>query len=109
MIQRIKEEIVEFIFKVQAIQEERRVGILDALARDFLHPEAQRMANLPAEPSGPEVSRARSSGPSVPKELQPQGPPAEKRLPYRREGRKVGRNEPCPCGSGKKYKHCCGR
>ena len=26
-----------------------------------------------------------------------------------RSGRKVGRNEPCPCGSGKKYKHCCGR
>ena len=24
-------------------------------------------------------------------------------------GRKVGRNEPCPCGSGKKYKRCCGR
>jgi len=27
----------------------------------------------------------------------------------RREGRKIGRNEPCPCGSGKKYKKCCGR
>ena len=26
-----------------------------------------------------------------------------------REERKVGRNEPCPCGSGKKYKQCCGR
>ena len=26
----------------------------------------------------------------------------------RREARKVGRNEPCPCGSGKKYKKCCG-
>jgi preprotein translocase subunit SecA len=26
-----------------------------------------------------------------------------------RAGPKVGRNEPCPCGSGKKYKHCCGR
>ena len=24
-----------------------------------------------------------------------------------REGRKIGRNEPCPCGSGKKYKNCC--
>ena len=24
-------------------------------------------------------------------------------------GQKVGRNEPCPCGSGKKYKKCCGR
>jgi SEC-C motif-containing protein len=26
----------------------------------------------------------------------------------RREGKKVGRNDPCPCGSGKKYKKCCG-
>jgi SEC-C motif-containing protein len=26
-----------------------------------------------------------------------------------RSSPKVGRNEPCPCGSGKKYKHCCGR
>ena len=25
------------------------------------------------------------------------------------KGRKIGRNEPCPCGSGKKYKNCCGR
>src|SRR6478752_1866949 len=30
-------------------------------------------------------------------------------LPARRSGPKVGRNEPCPCGSGKKYKNCCGR
>jgi preprotein translocase subunit SecA len=29
--------------------------------------------------------------------------------PYVREQRKIGRNEPCPCGSGKKYKHCHGR
>ncbi|MBO6108145.1 MAG: SEC-C domain-containing protein [Eubacterium sp.] len=28
---------------------------------------------------------------------------------YRREQPKVGRNDPCPCGSGKKYKHCCGK
>ncbi|MFH1147583.1 MAG: preprotein translocase subunit SecA, partial [Pseudomonadota bacterium] len=28
--------------------------------------------------------------------------------PVRREGKKVGRNEPCPCGSGKKFKKCCG-
>lgn len=27
--------------------------------------------------------------------------------PYVRSGRKIGRNDPCPCGSGKKYKHCC--
>ncbi|NLI93096.1 MAG: DnaJ domain-containing protein [Peptococcaceae bacterium] len=29
--------------------------------------------------------------------------------PYRRSEPKVGRNDPCPCGSGKKYKKCCGR
>jgi uncharacterized protein YecA (UPF0149 family) len=27
----------------------------------------------------------------------------------KRQGDKVGRNEPCPCGSGKKYKRCCGK
>jgi preprotein translocase subunit SecA len=30
------------------------------------------------------------------------------RKPVRREASKVGRNDPCPCGSGKKYKKCCG-
>ncbi len=32
-----------------------------------------------------------------------------KAKPMVREGPKVGRNDPCPCGSGKKYKKCCGR
>ncbi|MFB3886998.1 MAG: preprotein translocase subunit SecA [Thermodesulfobacteriota bacterium] len=30
-----------------------------------------------------------------------------KGVTFRREGKKVGRNDPCPCGSGKKYKRCC--
>jgi preprotein translocase subunit SecA len=34
---------------------------------------------------------------------------AEQRQPYVREQRKIGRNEPCPCGSGRKYKHCHGK
>jgi preprotein translocase subunit SecA len=33
----------------------------------------------------------------------------EERKPFVRPDRKVGRNDPCPCGSGKKYKHCHGR
>jgi len=32
-----------------------------------------------------------------------------KATPFARAGEKVGRNDPCPCGSGKKYKHCHGR
>lgn len=35
--------------------------------------------------------------------------PAQPQQPVRRTGAKVGRNDPCPCGSGKKYKQCCGR
>lgn len=35
--------------------------------------------------------------------------PVVKATPYRRNSRKIGRNEPCPCGSGRKFKKCCGR
>jgi len=34
---------------------------------------------------------------------------SSKKQPLKVSGKKIGRNEPCPCGSGKKYKHCCGR
>ena len=33
----------------------------------------------------------------------------EKKAPVVNQGPKVGRNDPCPCGSGKKYKNCCGK
>jgi preprotein translocase subunit SecA len=33
----------------------------------------------------------------------------EQHQPFVRQDRKVGRNEPCPCGSGKKFKHCHGQ
>jgi len=42
-----------------------------------------------------------TSGPSAPEE--------RKRQPVKTETKKVGRNDPCPCGSGKKYKKCCGK
>ncbi len=36
--------------------------------------------------------------------------PAEsKKQPKKNDGKKIGRNDPCPCGSGKKYKNCCGK
>jgi len=36
-------------------------------------------------------------------------PAAGEQRPFVRDGQKVGRNDPCPCGSGKKYKHCHGK
>ena len=45
------------------------------------------------------------SRPNAPVGPRPQGPSG----PIRNEGPKIGRNDPCPCGSGKKYKNCHGR
>lgn len=42
-------------------------------------------------------------------ERRPESMDAVASTPMRRATPKVGRNDPCPCGSGKKYKHCCGR
>lgn len=41
--------------------------------------------------------------------LSSDGVSGRSRRPVRRKTEKIGRNEPCPCGSGKKYKHCCGK
>jgi len=48
-----------------------------------------------------ELANISTSGPSAPEEKIKQ--------PVRASSEKVGRNEPCPCGSGKKYKKCCGK
>ncbi|MCX6348844.1 MAG: SEC-C metal-binding domain-containing protein [Candidatus Aureabacteria bacterium] len=39
----------------------------------------------------------------------PSEPPPSAPVTYKRDGAKVGPNDPCPCGSGKKYKKCCGK
>lgn len=45
----------------------------------------------------------------VAKEVDTVNPDTGKKTPYVRKKEKIGRNDPCPCGSGKKYKNCCGR
>ena len=42
-------------------------------------------------------------------ETAPKTNQTEKAQPIVNDGPKVGRNDPCPCGSGKKYKNCCGK
>jgi preprotein translocase subunit SecA len=100
MIESVKADIIEFIFKVQPVPEEKRIRVFGITGQKLLHPEAKPMVNL--SPSFPEESTS-SKSPAV------SGPPPKRLTPYRRKDRKIGRNEPCPCGSGKKYKHCCGK
>ncbi len=77
LIQRIKEETIQKLFRVQ-------------IARP------QEVAQFEAVRKQPLIL---SRGEEV----------EEKQQPVKREGKKVGRNDPCPCGSGKKYKKCHGR
>ena len=53
--------------------------------------------------SRPQVRR----GPSQMPQAAPKPEDARKPETFRRAQPKVGRNDPCPCGSGKKYKNCC--
>lgn len=75
----------------------------------FIHETVRAFGrNLPAPPP---LQRPAEMG--VPPGLRPGGPPVEPGpgLPetIRRDGKKIGPNDPCPCGSGKKFKKCCGR
>jgi preprotein translocase subunit SecA len=68
----------------------------------------QMLANIPQILSRPEMMLNPETGESAEK---PSAAPAKPKfeLPLKRELPKAGRNEPCPCGSGKKFKSCCGR
>ncbi len=94
MIQSIKEETVKFCYSVTVQTTTRR--------RDVIGTGKERKDEFVDE--GP----ATAQGGEIPEEQAiPQR--EKKQEPYRREHPKIGRNDPCPCGSGKKYKNCCGR
>ncbi|MBR3152116.1 MAG: preprotein translocase subunit SecA [Clostridia bacterium] len=56
-----------------------------------------------------EEGREDISGIITPEEAEAEKERNKKKAPIINDGPKVGRNDPCPCGSGKKYKACCGR
>ncbi|MCX5678343.1 MAG: preprotein translocase subunit SecA [Candidatus Omnitrophica bacterium] len=98
MINRIKEEVVEYLFKVKAVKETKKESsVFDFSKQQLMHEEKTQFADSLAQ-ADPEAA-ANYSG-----QL-----PEQHTVPFKREEPKVGRNDPCPCGSGKKYKKCCGR
>jgi len=54
-------------------------------------------------------SRVNASGPSNPAPAQASSQQKLPQVTIQREEPRIGRNDPCPCGSGKKYKKCCGK
>ena len=80
MISRIREEIIKILFRIQVVRTDE-----------------SQQAPAPATPREQEMSY--SHGKDEP----------QQKKPFKRNASKTGRNDPCTCGSGKKYKKCCGR
>jgi len=80
LMSRIEEDTIRFLFLLQPVNEEKQAEEMERRQK-----RQQMMLNQQASASG-------GTGNSQ----------------VKREAPKVGRNDPCPCGSGKKYKKCCG-
>ena len=61
------------------------------------------------QPPAPAPAASHGSGPSQASDIVSEAAAAVEKAKPVRVGPKVGRNDPCPCGSGKKYKQCCGK
>jgi len=91
MLASVREDAVRKLFAVQLAKEEEVPTLQDALG-PRLYLVRGGLEGPPAIPHPQEIRNEEA-----------------RHLPIRRTGEKIGRNDPCPCGSGKKYKKCCGR
>ncbi|MGY0618433.1 preprotein translocase subunit SecA [Lysobacter sp. A378] len=105
MLEKVKREVISMLARVR-IRSEEEVAALEAQERAQAEAQARNMQFQHASAGGygadeeaeqAQAAIAQAGGPGLARHA------AEPALP------KVGRNEPCPCGSGKKYKHCHGQ
>jgi len=90
MLNNIKHDVVCFLSRVKVRTAE------DVEVAEHLHKRSEKMKY--SHPAAPDALRG---GGQEERQAAP--------IPFVRGQRKVGRNEPCPCGSGRKYKHCHGK
>ncbi|MBN1255017.1 MAG: preprotein translocase subunit SecA [Deltaproteobacteria bacterium] len=99
MLASVREDTVQKLFAVQ-LAEEKEVPTLQ-------HTLGSKMfmirGGIEAPRTPPPAPVSQSPPPEMAMRAEPPPP-----VTVRRDGKKVGRNDPCPCGSGKKYKKCCG-
>ena len=97
MVADIREETVKFCYNVTVTTNVQRRNLVSgpskASKEDYKDDTAEQ------------ARRARSRGPQA----APKADKTGKQETVHRDAPKVGRNDPCPCGSGKKYKNCCGK
>lgn len=94
MIADIREETVHFCYNVSVeTRTERREASKEESAEKEEYDEAKAMRNAGGEMPEEQTKESKVGANHT----------------FRRDKPKVGRNDPCPCGSGKKYKNCCGK
>ncbi|UCG35878.1 MAG: preprotein translocase subunit SecA, partial [Candidatus Omnitrophota bacterium] len=89
MVGVIKEGIVEMVFKAKIALPKEEAGVFASAPKSFVHSQYSSLQKGERPP-----------------ETEGEQPPSVPKAPLKHEGKKVGRNDPCPCGSGKKYKKC---
>ena len=94
MWENLGDKVTDSVFRLEDDESfEESIWSISAM----VHEQAQ--STYAAAASGRAAEQQAASGPQVTKKIEP----------IRNAGHRVGRNEPCPCGSGKKYKNCCMR
>lgn len=95
----VKLELVQTLARIQVQSQEevealeaQRLAEAEAMSLQYQHPDAVAQEEAPVEA-----------------EFSAEPQEAAAQAPFVRDGDKVGRNDPCPCGSGKKFKHCHGQ
>ena len=100
MLETVKREVTRILTHVE-LKTQEQVRQVEELERTARAPE-----NVQYQHPSPPLEEALVGAGA---EAEGEAAPLRKPAPFVRQIGKVGRNEPCPCGSGKKYKHCHGR
>jgi len=120
MLERVKFETVSILSKIEIRtqeeidreEEERRQRLMRALQAQHAEAASLLAAAEAAQPQpgagAPQPVAGSPAGGAARPAARPLSPAELQQGTFVRGERKIGRNEPCPCGSGKKYKHCHG-
>ena len=103
LLDRVRADVVRILMNVRIQSQEEA-----QLAEQRIEAESERRAEL-ARAQHADFGQAMAEEPADVEALTLPDESEAKAQPFKRYGDKIGRNDPCPCGSGKKYKQCHGR
>ena len=108
MEDRVRQKTAENLFRIQVAKKEKEKSAFLAVEQELIHNERSALAE------GRKTAKDATFTSAAPRTGQPLGEDRREAkgapsAPFKRKAPKVGRNDPCPCGSGKKYKRCCGK